>query len=232
MAAKRPRTGASATTSLRLVIPTSTLAPFLAASLVLLVIPGPAVLYIVARSSAQGVRAGMVSVAGVHVASLTHVLAAVAGLSAIVVASATAFTAVKWLGGAYLVYLGVRAIAAARRGATSPKAEVRPRPDRQLFVESFVVNLLNPKVALFFLAFLPQFVSPHRGSVAAQLLLLGLAYVALGVVTDGLYAAAGGTVGRRALRAATRDSSAPQVIEGVVLVGLGLLTIAIPQRGD
>ncbi len=210
----------------------STLAPFLAASFVLLAIPGPAVLYIVARSSAQGVRAGMVSVAGVHVASLTHVLAAVAGLSAIVVASATAFTVVKFIGGAYLVFLGVRAILASRRGTRSPRAEVSGRPDRQLFVESFVVNLLNPKVALFFLAFLPQFTSPDRGSVAAQLLLLGLAYVALGIVTDGLYAAAGGTVGRRALRSMTGDSSTPQAVEGAVLVGLGLLTIAVPQRSD
>lgn len=210
--------------------PVSTLLPFLAASFVLLVVPGPAVLYIVARSSAQGTRAGLVSVVGVHVASIVHVVAAVVGLSALVVASATAFTVVKWIGGGYLIYLGAKTILSARHAVATGRAEVVSRPDRQLFVESFVVNLLNPKVALFFLAFLPQFASEQHGPVWLQLVVLGGAYVLLGLTTDGLYAVAGGTIGHRVLATARGRSSTPKFVEGGVLISLGLLTLTIPHR--
>ena len=146
----------------------SSLPVFILASIALLVIPGPAVVFIVARSGAQGRRAGLVSVLGVHTASIVHVSAAVAGLSAVVVASAIAFTAVKFVGGVYLIYLGVKAIRGAGRITTA--AAPIMRPEKRLFAEAFVVSLLNPKVALFFLAFLPQFVeratvrSGHRRS--------------------------------------------------------------------
>lgn len=216
---------------------TSTLAAFVVASLVLLVVPGPAVLYIVARSGAQGVRAGLVAVGGVHTASAIHVLAAVAGLSAIVVASASAFTAVKWVGGAYLIVLGARTILAARRPVAP--AGPGPRPHGRLFVESFVVNLLNPKVALFFLAFLPQFVDPNRGPVWLQTILLGGIYIVVGTVSDGVYAVVGGSAGRwllarRAVDPAPRRPAprtvAPHVIEGGVLILLGVATLAVPHR--
>ena len=157
----------------------STLPVFIAASIVLLVIPGPAVLFIVARSGAQGRRAGFVSVLGVHTASIVHVSAAVAGLSAVVVASAIAFTAVKFVGGLYLIFLGIKSVHAARRTPTTSVPTIRP--EKQLFAEAFVVNLLNPKVALFFLAFLPQFVERGHGAIWSQTLVLGAVYIALGL---------------------------------------------------
>src|SRR6476659_8558284 len=163
----------------------STLPVFIAASLVLLVIPGPAVLFIVARSGAQGRRAGLVSVLGVHTASIVHVLAAVAGVSAVVVASALAFTAVKVVGGCYLIYLGVKSMRNARTVSATSAPKVRAT--KQLFAEGFLVSLLNPKVALFFLAFLPQFVERGHGPIWSQTLLLGMLYIALGLCSDSMY---------------------------------------------
>jgi threonine/homoserine/homoserine lactone efflux protein len=209
-------------------VPTvSTLPVFIAASLALLLIPGPAVLFIVARSSSQGRRAGMVSVLGVHTASIIHVFAAVAGLSAVVVASAVAFTAVKFVGGLYLIYIGVKTI----RSARTVHADVAPvaRPRRRLFAEAFVVNLLNPKVAIFFLAFLPQFVDRHHAAVWSQTLVLGLLYIALGLCSDTMYAFLGAKVGGW-LGAHTRRLRGSRYAEGGILVGLGVLTLAIPHR--
>jgi threonine/homoserine/homoserine lactone efflux protein len=205
----------------------STLPVFIASSLALLLVPGPAVLFIVARSSSQGTRAGLVSVLGVHSASVVHVVAAVAGLSAIVVASAVAFTALKVVGGLYLIHLGLKSIRGARRLTDLTPPIVRPV--QRLFVEAFVVNLLNPKVAIFFLAFLPQFVSRAQGPVWSQTLVLGATYIALGLLSDGMYALLGSRVGSwfaghvakvRALRHA----------EGGILIGLGILTLALPHR--
>ena len=210
--------------------PIDTLPVFVVASLVLLVIPGPAVLFIVARSSSQGLRAGLVSVAGVHVASLVHVLAAVAGLSAVVVASAVAFTAVKLVGGLYLIYLGARAILAARALATAVTTEPTPRPPRRIFTEAFTVNLLNPKVAIFFLAFLPQFVDADRGHVWSQTLVLGLVFIAVGMCSDTTYALVGGHVGARFQRRAAARLRGTRYAEGGILIGLGALTLALPHR--
>src|SRR5262249_36141720 len=164
---------------------------FALAALVLLLTPGPAVLYIVARSVDQGRRAGLVSVLGVHVGTLVHVLAAAAGLSALLTASATAFSVVKYLGAAYLVYLGVRRLLS--RGASAQRVDGRERRLSRVFLDGVTVNVLNPKTALFFLAFLPQFVDVTRGRVGAQVLCLGLVFVLLGAVTDGLYAVSSGT---------------------------------------
>lgn len=210
--------------------PIDTLPVFVVASLVLLVIPGPAVLFIVARSSSQGVRAGLVSVAGVHTASLVHVFAAVAGLSAVVVASAFAFTAVKLVGGVYLIYLGVRSILAARVLATAATTTATVRPPRRIFSEAFTVNLLNPKVAIFFLAFLPQFVDADRGHVWSQTLVLGLVFIAVGMCSDGVYAFVGGHVGARFQRRAAARLRGTRYAEGGILIGLGALTLALPHR--
>lgn len=205
----------------------STLPVFVVASLVLLVIPGPAVLFIVARSGAQGRRAGLVSVAGVHTASIVHVLAAVAGLSAVVVASAVAFTAVKFVGGLYLIVLGVRCIRGARR--TSSVSLPAFRPVKRLFGEAFLVSLLNPKVAIFFLAFLPQFVDRDHGAIWSQTLVLGLVYILLGLCSDSMYALIGARVGTWLSGRAER-LRASQYVEGGILVGLGVLTLALPHR--
>jgi threonine/homoserine/homoserine lactone efflux protein len=205
----------------------STLPLFIAASLVLLVIPGPAVLFIVARSGAQGRRAGLVSVLGVHTASIVHVLAAVAGVSAIVVASSMAFTAVKVVGGCYLIYLGIKSLRSARTtsAATPPKL----RATKQLFAEGFLVSLLNPKVALFFLAFLPQFVDRDNGPIWSQTLVLGLLYIPLGLCSDSMYAFLGARLGTRFSGHAARVR-ATRYAEGGILIGLGVLSLALPHR--
>ena len=207
--------------------PLSTLPVFMAASLALLVIPGPAVLFIVARSSAQGRRAGLVSVLGVHTASLVHVLAAVAGLSAIVVASSVAFTAIKLVGGVYLIFLGVRSLRAAGRVTDVPTPMVRA--NKRLYVEGFTVNLLNPKVALFFLAFLPQFVRTGHGPIWSQTLVLGVVYIALGLCSDTVYATLGARLGRW-FSGRAAQVRATRYAEGGILIGLGVLTLALPHR--
>lgn len=172
----------------------STLALFLLAALGILLIPGPAVLYIITRSVAQGRRAGLASVLGVELAGLTHAAAAALGLSALLLTSALAFNVVKYLGAAYLIYLGVRTFLAREE---SQQAQIPPsRSLSQLFAQGFLVNLLNPKTALFFYAFLPQFVNPARGPVAGQILLFGVLFVLLASCTDSLYALLGSTVGR------------------------------------
>ncbi len=200
---------------------------YIAASLVLLVIPGPAVLFIVARSGAQGTRAGLVSVLGVHAASVVHVLAAVAGLSALVVASSIAFTAVKVVGVFYLIYLGIKSIRSARTAAMV--AEPTIRPEKQLFAEAFLVSLFNPKVALFFLAFLPQFVERGHAPIWSQTLVLGAVYIVLGLCSDSVYAVLGAHIGTR-LSGRTARLRATRYAEGSILVGLGLLTLALPHR--
>jgi threonine/homoserine/homoserine lactone efflux protein len=172
----------------------STFALFVAAALVLLLVPGPAVIYVVARSVEGGRLMGLVSVLGVELGTLLHVVFAAAGLSAIVVSSAAAFSVVKWLGAAYLIWLGLRNIL----GRDSGDEEV-PSSDEgnhsRVFAQSVLVQVLNPKVALFFLAFLPQFVDPSRGVAWTQIVVLGATLAILGLFTDGLYALLGGTAG-------------------------------------
>jgi threonine/homoserine/homoserine lactone efflux protein len=197
------------------VFPDSTsVALFCLAALALLAIPGPAVLYVVVQSAEQGRRVGLASVAGIHVGTLVHVAAAAAGLSALIVASAVAFSTVKYAGAAYLIYLGVRKLL---ERSTVDEMEQTRESLRHAFARGALVNVLNPKTALFFLAFLPQFVDPDRGGVWSQALVLGFVFVGLGLVSDSLYALAAGTVGGllRRRRRALRFGS------GVVYIGLG-----------
>jgi len=198
----------------------ASLAVFVAAALALLLTPGPAVLYIVTRSIDQGRRAGLVSMLGVHAGTLVHIAAASAGVSAVLAASATAFGAVKYLGAAYLVYLGIRRWRH-RTPALAPGASP-PRRLGRAFVDGVVVNVLNPKTALFFLAFLPQFVDVSRGRVGMQTLTLGAIFVLLGLVTDGIYALMAGTA-TRWLRGHPRFVASSPWISGGMYVGLGLV---------
>ncbi|TKK86403.1 LysE family translocator [Herbidospora galbida] len=194
-----------------------TLAVFSVATLALLLVPGPAVVYIVTRSVAQGRAAGMVSVLGVHAGSLVHVAAAALGISAILAASATAFTIVKYAGAAYLVYLGVRKL---MDRSPAGEAVVAETPKARLFGEGFVVNVLNPKTAIFFLAFLPQFADPHAGPLAPQIVLLGMIWVVLGMASDGTYALAASALAGRLKRSATARRRL-DVGSGVVYIALG-----------
>jgi threonine/homoserine/homoserine lactone efflux protein len=199
----------------------STLLLFAGASLALLVVPGPAVLFIVARSVEHGRSAGLVSMLGVQAGALVHVAAAVLGLSALVVQSAVAFSVVKYAGAAYLVYLGIRRLLI--RGEPGPEVRDGGRSFGRLFRQGVVVNVLNPKAALFFLAFLPQFVDPNAGAVALQMGVLGLIFVALALVSDGLYALAAGTAAGW-LRGSSGFVRAERWLSGSVLVGLGVAT--------
>jgi threonine/homoserine/homoserine lactone efflux protein len=197
----------------------SSLGLFAIAALVLLLTPGPAVLYIVTRSIDQGWRAGLVSVAGVHVGTLAHIFAAAAGLSALLAASATAFGVVKYLGAAYLIYIGVRRLRD-RSSMVTPEAGA-PKRLRRAFVDGVVVNVLNPKTALFFLAFLPQFVTEARGQVGEQIVVLGVVFVLLGAVTDSLYALTAGSAARW-LRGQPRFLAGERWVTGGLYISLGV----------
>jgi threonine/homoserine/homoserine lactone efflux protein len=166
---------------------------FLFAALVLLLTPGPAVMYIVARSLDQGRTAGLVSVLSVEIGNFFHVLAATFGLSALLMSSALAFSIIKYLGAAYLIYLGVKRLLS--REKPGQVAHVERQPYRQIFLQGVTVAVLNPKTALFFLAFLPQFVDHSLGTVPLQMLTLGCIFVLMAIVSDGLYALLAGSLG-------------------------------------
>lgn len=202
---------------------------FMVAALVLLVIPGPAVFFITARSIDQGRLAGVVSALGVGLGNAVHAVAAAVGLSALLASSAVMFTIVKYLGAAYLVYLGIRRLLA-------KTAEDRPgTPARQGLRhgvrQGMVVAVLNPKTAIFFLAFLPQFVtiSPGAPAVWQQTLLLGLIFVIMGTGTDSAFALAAGTASGW-LKRRTRLRRSGRFLSGGIFVTLGVTTALTGSR--
>jgi threonine/homoserine/homoserine lactone efflux protein len=199
----------------------STLAVFAAASLALAVVPGPAVLYIVARSVDQGRTAGIVSALGISVGGLVHVVAATIGLSSLLASSATAFTVVKYAGAVYLVLLGIRRLLTRVENEDVVAAPSRAR--RRIFRDGVVVNILNPKTALFFLAFLPQFVAPGEGAATLQILGLGLVFVAIALCSDSVWALAAGTLGSWLTRSPWY-LGVTRWVTGTVFVGLGAST--------
>lgn len=204
-----------------IVIPNATsIGVFSLAAVVLLLTPGPAVLYIVARSVEQGRIAGLASVCGITTGTLVHVLAAALGLSALLASSALAFAVVKYVGAVYLIYLGARRILS-RTDTPAARIELPRRSLGRLYREGFVVNLLNPKTALFFLAFLPQFVDPSRGAVAFQVAFLGLLFTLMGLTSDGLYALVAGTAARWVKRSG-RHLGWERYVTGGVFIGLGV----------
>jgi threonine/homoserine/homoserine lactone efflux protein len=206
----------------------STLAVFSAAALALIVVPGPAVTYIVTQSIDKGRGAGLVSALGIASGGLVHVAAAVIGLSALLASSATAFTVVKLVGAAYLIVIGVRRLLARHEDALEPEAGPATGAHGRLFVQGAVVNVLNPKTALFFLAFLPQFVDPSRGSVAEQVAVLGCVFVLIAVLSDSTYALVAAALAGR-LRASVRARRIRRYVTGGVFVALGV-TAATAKR--
>jgi threonine/homoserine/homoserine lactone efflux protein len=201
----------------------STLLLFAAASLALLAVPGPAVIYLVTRSATQGRSAGFVSVLGVETGTFAYALAAAAGLTGLVAASETGFTIVRFAGAAYLVYLGVRRLL--ERGDV---ARVAPSARSRLFLRGLLVQLLNPKIAVFFLAFLPQFVDADRGSVVVQSLILGTLFTVLAILGDGAYVLAADAVSGRLRRGGGLRRLAR--LSGGVYIGLGV-TAALSGSG-
>ena len=194
---------------------------FMIASLALLLTPGPAVLYIVARSINQGRMAGIVSVLGVETANFFHASAAALGLSAILLSSALAFDIVKYLGAAYLIYLGIRKIVVREDQA---KTEVGKEESlSRIYSQGFVVNLFNPKTALFFFAFLPQFVNTSNGNITLQIFILGIIFVLMAIFTDSAYAIISSLIANQ-LNANQNFGRNQRYFTGLIYIGLGVVT--------
>ena len=206
---------------------TTSLFAFVAAALIVLLIPGPGVMYVLARSLSQGQRAGLVSVLGLTTGAFVHVIAATVGLSALLLASAAAFGIVKLLGAGYLIYLGIRALVS--RQANVDVETPAPRSLRRLFTDGVIVSVLNPKVAVFFLAFLPHFANPLRGNVSVQIFVLGSLYCALALCTDGAYALLAARL-RHWMRGPIARGSLPRYASGAVYIGLGVSTALVDQQ--
>jgi threonine/homoserine/homoserine lactone efflux protein len=205
----------------------STLFVFVGASIALLLTPGPAVLYIVTRSIDQGRLVGLVSVLGICTGTMVHVVAATLGLSALLVSSAIAFMAVKYVGAAYLIVLGIQTLM--RREPVEAVEDVDRTTLGRVFAQGVIVNVLNPHTALFFFAFLPQFVNPSRGNVPVQMLTLGVLFVMLSATTDTGWAIAAGTAGEWIRRNPT-FTRRQRYVTGGALIGLGAATALTGSR--
>ena len=191
--------------------------------------PGPAVLFVVARSLEQGRMAGIVSAMGIGLGSIVHIVFAALGLSALLMQSALAFSIVKYLGAAYLVLLGIRTLTSkSLPDNMQPKGRMKYS---KILSQGFIVNLLNPKTALFFFAFLPQFVNPARGSVEKQIIILGTILVCLGIVSDSLYALVAGTAGQL-LTGNVQVARAQKYLAGTIYISLGITTALLGGSGD
>lgn len=189
------------------------------ASVALLLIPGPAVIYILNRSVSDGREVGLAAVAGLELGNLVHVVAASAGLSAVLATSATAFNTVKWLGAGYLVFVGVRTLL--MRPATMSGDSTSVTLKRS-FTQGVVVNTLNPKVALFFVSYLPQFIDADKGAAWSQALVLGTVFVLIGCCTDGMYALTASALRNKLLTGRTLPI-VQRYVAGTVFVALGVM---------
>ena len=192
---------------------------FAIASVTLLLIPGPAVIYILNRSVSDGREVGLSAVAGLELGNLVHAIAASAGLSAVLATSATAFNTVKWLGAGYLVFVGLRTLFTRPAAVATESSSVSRR---RTFVQGIVVNTLNPKVALFFLSYLPQFIDPDKGAAWSQALVLGITFVLIGCVTDGMYALTASALRDKLLSGRTLPF-VQRYVAGTVFIGLGVV---------
>ena len=199
--------------------PVHLLFEFAIASLAVLIIPGPAVVYILNRSIVDGRRVGLAAVCGLEIGNFMHVIAATAGLSAVLATSAIAFSLIKWLGAGYLIYVGIHTLI---RKPTALDSSIAPMSLRRSFMQGVVVNMLNPKVALFFLSFLPQFIDTSRGSPARQSLIYGSIFVLLGFLSDGAYALVASGLRDTLLRGRTLPFI-QRYVSGIVFIALGLV---------
>jgi threonine/homoserine/homoserine lactone efflux protein len=204
---------------------------FIVSGLVLNITPGPDTAYIVGRSAQFGWRGGAAAALGICTGCLVHIFCCAIGLSALLAASATAFATVKWVGAAYLCFIGIRMLLARQSTATEaePSRHGEATPLSKVYWQGALTNILNPKVALFFLAFLPQFVDVARGRVGAQVLVLGLVFVALGLCTDGLYALAASTVAVW-VRGHPHAVGGARWLSGSAYIGLGVAAALTAHR--
>ena len=198
-----------------------TLALFAGASAALVAVPGPAVLYIVSRGIAHGRRGGLLSMLGIESGNFIQVVAATAGLAAIIASSAITFSAIRYAGAAYLIFLGLSSLFGRASGDELARVETPARSSRRLYWQGFVVGMLNPKLALFLLAFLPQFIDPDAGAVWLQTLVLGTLFVVIAAIGDTLFALLAGTAGER-FRARLAAGGSLRRVSGGILVALGV----------
>ncbi|KRE41006.1 LysE family translocator [Knoellia sp. Soil729] len=208
-----------------------TLATFALASLLLILFPGPAMLFLVARGAAGGRRVGVMSALGVETATATFVVATALGLTAVLATSALALSVVRYVGAAYLIWLGIGVLRT--RGASTTvvaPAVSAPTSDWTSWRQGYVVGIANPKVALFFLAFFPQFLDPARGSMTGQILVLGAVFVTIGLIFDASYGALAGTIWSRLARRRGTRSARGKVAIGLTYIGLGGFTAVTGSR--
>jgi len=203
----------------------SILAVFLVATIALNLSPGPDMLYVISRSLGQGRRAGIVSALGIGAGTLVHTFVTAIGLSAVLLSVPIAFEFIKYAGAAYLAFLGVRMLLSSRSRASNLSSEaIAPSGLGTVFRQGVFTNVLNPKVALFFLAFLPQFVDPSKGTVALQIIILGLVFDASGTSWNILIATLAGHASDR-LKGRSGVSFAQKVLPGVILLALAILVV-------
>ncbi len=199
---------------------------FITTAIALAVSPGPAVLFIVARSIEQGSKAGIISTLGISLASIVHIMFAALGLSALLLQSAFAFSIVKYLGAVYLIYLGVRTFGTQK--VRSGGEDFEPKKKSQLFAQGFIVNLMNPKTALFFLAFLPQFVNAQR-DITLQIIFLGAIFTSIAMISDSLYALVAGTA-KNWLSGNAAVARFQKYLSGSIYIVLGITTALSGSR--
>jgi len=194
---------------------------FLFAAILLNLSPGPDMVYILTRTVSQGRLAGFLSSLGICTGAMVHVFAAAIGISAILATSALAFSIIKYVGAAYLIWLGVRALMSGGKSLQPGSGGTKRLSNRRIFLQGALIDILNPKVAIFFLAFLPQFADPSRGSIFWQLIILGSVVVGIALIIEGLLVLTTGLISER-LQGSTVFSKWIDRVSGVVLIGLGL----------
>ena len=200
--------------------PAESLIAFVFVSLMLAVVPGPAVLYIATRSATQGRSAGFASVAGITTGGMVHVIAATAGLTVLLAKSAVAMQYIRFAGALYLVYLGIQRLRdAAASESDEPKPLMARESLRKIYRDGVIVNILNPKTSLFYLSFLPQFVDPSRGSAPLQVFILGCTFLAIALISDSAYALAASAVASKTRSVFTRKAGA--YASAAIYIGLG-----------
>ncbi|EPR75825.1 putative threonine efflux protein [Leifsonia rubra CMS 76R] len=209
-------------------IPTASLVAFVLVALPIILIPGPSVLFLIGRSLSLGKLGGIVSSLGNATGGVVLVFAVAFGVGTVIAQSVVAFTVVKYLGAAYLIYLGVQAIRHRNAHATADSTAPKTRSPSRIFGQGFIVGITNPKATVFFVAVLPQFVSFDAGSVQAQLLLLGLIFMAIAVVSDTAWALAAGFA-RDWFASSPRRITNLSAVGGFALIGLGIGSLFIPH---
>lgn len=193
---------------------------FALTGLLLNLTPGNDMLYVIARSSGQGTKAGIISALGIGAGCIIHILAAVIGLSTLIAQSATAFDIIKYIGAAYLIYLGVKSVLS-KKNSVAIDTKLKTLSYRKIFWQGFITNVLNPKVALFFLAFLPQFINIHKGNTSLQIFFLGTWFDVVGTLVNVIVAMLFGKIGVL-LSKSPRFIQWQERITGTILIALGI----------